>query len=192
MGMTRVDFRSLIRRKFGAPLIKVELTDDQIDDAFNLSRLEYIKWAVGNSTQEVYFTLMLQAGQRIYNMPTGVVNILEYQDGGMQGTAGGINTLFSMENYMFNQGMFDGLLASQFNLISYHIARDFLETMRRYVVTKYNYRYHKYANQLEVFPIPSVGSSEVLTTTKALSADIFRTPGIIDDPATYDTSPDVS
>ena len=46
MGMTRVDFRSLIRRKFGAPLIKVELTDDQIDDAFNLSRLEYIKWAV--------------------------------------------------------------------------------------------------------------------------------------------------
>lgn len=149
-----------IKRFFGAPIVKVELDDSQIFDNIEFARNQFIRWAVGQATQETYFTMMLVGGQTIYDLPGGVVEVVGYDT--YVNELGGINTLFTIENYLYNQGMYAILDAGgggDYNLISYHIALDFLQTIQRYSPDTYQYKYHKSSNQLEIQPSPPSGNS---------------------------------
>ena len=141
-----------IKRNLGYPIIKVELSDQQIIDNVDKARSKFIKWAVGQATQEVYFTKSLSAGITEYDMPGGCIEVLNYE----MESSGGINTLFTIENYLYQAGLFDLMNVSGYgyNLISYHIALDFLEMLDRYTVDSYNFKYHKYQNILEIQPPP--------------------------------------
>jgi hypothetical protein len=159
MATTKTELICKVRRRLGEPMIKVELDDVQISDHVDYSRQKWIKWAVGNATQEYYFTLPLSAGQILYDMPPGLTTMVGY-DTGFGTTGGGINTLFTVENYMWNMGMFGHLQygGDSWSLVSYHLARDFLDTLDRYIVDTYNFHYHKYTNQLEINPVPDFTS----------------------------------
>jgi len=79
---------------------------------------------------------------------------------------------------MYNLGMFDQILGrgkppSEFTIVSYHIARDFLETLKRYVVDTYTYKYHRYTNTLELSPTPPTG---VYITVDDV---VYESPGFI-------------
>jgi len=157
----KADLSELIKRRLGAPMIKVELADQQIYDAIDYARHKWIKWGAGNSTVETYFTTLLRAGQNFYDMPLGVMDIVDYDD---NGRGYGINTLFTLENFLYSKGAADPLLwynnaAYGNSLLSYHLAIDYLKTIDRYTPSKYNYKYHKYTNQLEVQPAPPSGNT---------------------------------
>jgi hypothetical protein len=152
--------RDRIKRNLGWPIIKIELDDSQINDNIEFARNQFIKWAVGQATQETYFTLMLEANQHIYDMPGGVVEVVNYSS--KSNEMGGINTLFTIENYLYNNGMYAILESTgggDYNLISYHIALDFLESLQRYSPDSYSFKYHKSTNQLEIQPPPPSGNS---------------------------------
>ncbi len=187
MSQTRQELREQIRRGFGHPMVKVELTDDQINDAISRSRSMFIKWGIGNATKETYFTMLLLEGQRIYDLPAGVTEVIDYiekgQHAGWPGVGGGgINTLFTFDNYMYNTGQYSAYL-NNFDHVSYYIAKDFMNTIDQFKSEKYTYRYHKHTNQLELFPVPSCGDVKVSEfTTRAPSGDeyldrLFRYPG---------------
>jgi hypothetical protein len=148
-----------IKRRLGYPVVKVELDPTQISDAIDYARDKFVKWAVGNATLETYFTVMLSAGQHFYDLPIGVVDIVEYED---QGAEYGINTLFTVDNFLYSRGVFDPIIwtgGDAYTLVSYHIARDFLELVDRYTPSVYNYKYHRYTNQIEVHPAPPSGNA---------------------------------
>jgi len=171
--MTKKALAEKIKRRLGFPMVKVELDNSQIYDAIDYTRQKFIKWAVGQATQETYFTLMLSAGANIYDLPLGVVDVIGY---GYSGISSGINTLFTIENYLYNQGLYESLWNTHnqgYSIVSYHIARDFLETVRKYTPDKYNYKYHPYTNQLEIHPAPPSGNSLVL------QEGTFDSPGFI-------------
>ena len=156
--MTKTELAEKIKRRFGYPVVKVELDADHYTDAIDYARNKFIKWAVGQATVETYFTIALSAGEYLYDMPVGVTEVINYSHGG---SGSGINQLFTVDNFLYNQGMYDSLLSTSgngYNLISYHIARDFLELVDRYVVDKYNFKYHPYTNELELRPTPTVSS----------------------------------
>ena len=163
MAITKVDLSIKIRRRLGHPLIKVELDNTQIFDAIDYARDKFIKWAVGQSRIETFFTMALSATQTVYQLPTGVTEVVDYTDSG--GSAGGgINTLFTLDNYLYNNGMYEALYRTNmsgggYTIISYHIARDFLETVNRYTPTKYNWKYHRFSNELEIQPAPPTGNA---------------------------------
>jgi len=170
--MKKSDLVEKIKRNLGYPVVKVELDDAQINDAIDYTRQKYIRWAIGNATQERYWTLLLSAGVRYYDCPSNCVEVLGYDTK----TAGSIHTLFTIENFLYSQGMYDMLFrtsGSGYNLISYHIARDFLDTVKRYIVDAYTFKYHRYTNQLEIIPTPTSGAT-VYTNSGA-----FVTPGYI-------------
>lgn len=154
MPMTKAQLRAKIRRTFGYPLVKVELTDDQIDDAINTAVQEYIEWSVGQSTQETFFTMMISGGQCYYNLPTGVTEVISVTT---ESSSSGINTLFTMENYMYNQGMLN--LGTAATLVDYHIALDYLETLRKYTPPEFNWKFHVSRNILEIQPVPATGNA---------------------------------
>jgi hypothetical protein len=118
---------------------------------------------------------MLSAGQADYELPSGVTEVIGYDTR----AAGSIHTLFTIENFLYNQGMYDQVLMRSsgsgqgYSLISYHIARDFLETVKRYIVDAYNFKYHKYTNILTISPTPPSGGQ--LT----INGVVENTPGFI-------------
>jgi len=158
--LSKAELAEKIKRRLGAPVVKVELEDIQIYDAIDYAKDKWVKWASGNATVETYFTTMLLAGQNFYDVPLGVTEIVDYED---SGRGYGINTLFTVENFLYSQGAYNGLLWNQKGygsfIVSYHIALDWLKTLKRYTPSIYNYKYHRYTNQLEVHPAPPSGNS---------------------------------
>jgi len=149
-----------IKRRLGWPSIKLEVEDETISQHIDFAKKKFIRYAVGQATQEVFFTVMLSANQYLYDLPDGVTDIVAYNMD--SANLGGINTLFTISNALYEQGLFGILDPSHvqgYNLISYHAALDFLETLRRYTPEEYNYKYHSYTNQLEVQPPPPSGNS---------------------------------
>lgn len=156
---SKADLAERIKRRLGYPVVKVELDPKQIFDSIDYARDKFVKWAVGQATAETFFTVLLSAGQNFYDLPVGVVDVVDYYD---QGATWGINTLFTVDNFLFSRGVYDPLIWTggyAYSLVSYHIARDFLKTVDRYTPSVYNYKYHPYTNQLEVHPAPPCGNS---------------------------------
>lgn len=167
--MTKQQLMEKVKRRLGYPLVKVELDNSQILDHIDYARSQYIKWATGRATHECFFTVMLSAGQYMYDMPSGVVEVVNYTVDSM----GGVNRLFTIENHLYQQGNFNIFLTGGNSLISYHIGLDFLKTLKRYTVDAYNYKYHQYTNQLEIQPPPPSGNSLIV------DGEIYDSPGWI-------------
>jgi hypothetical protein len=166
------DLKERIKRRLGYPVVKVELDDQQILDCIDYAATRFIKWAAGQSTQEYYFTLMLSGGVNFYDLPGGVVNVIKYD---YSPITGGINTLFTVENYFYNMGMYNFLFnVHGFSLIEYHTVLDYLKTLHRYTPDAYNYKYHKTTNQLEIWPTPERGQWLTLP-----DGTVYDSPGII-------------
>lgn len=176
--MTKSELSEKIKRRLGYPMVKVELDTSQIYDSIDYARSKFIKWAVGQSTQETFFTLMLSAGQNFYDLPIGVTEIISYDD--KSSSFGGINTLFTMDNFLYNQGTYDFLRSSgdSYSIVSFHIAKDFLETVQKYSPSVYNYKYHRYTNQIEIHPSPTSGSTLTVLDTSGNIVDV-DSPGYI-------------
>jgi len=175
--MKKSDLIEKVKRRLGYPTVKIELEDPTINDHIDYARAKFVKWAVGQSKQEFYFTLMLSAAQTEYDLDLvdpGICEVIGYDTK----SAGSIHTLFTMENYLYNQGMYDSLLMRGsswgYTLVSYHIARDFIETVKRYVVDAYSFVYHPYTNQLEIQPPPPSGGA-----LYDENGDVYDSPGWI-------------
>jgi len=162
MSVSKAQLRNKIKRRFGWPVVKCELSIDQINDEIDYARNKFLKWAVGQATHEVFFTMLLSAGQKLYDLPMGVTEVLNFDAQGMET---GINTLFTLDNFLYTHGMYASLLnpSTTFNLIGYHLVLDFMESLKKYTPDKYNWKYHRYTNQLEIQPAPPSGASLQVT-----------------------------
>ena len=176
---TKSDLADLIKRRLGEPVIKVELTTQQIFDTIDYAKSKWIKWGVGNSVVETYFTTLLIAGQNFYDLPVGVVDVVDYDD---KGYGHGINTLFTIENFIYSRGGYDGVLGGSrgygSSILDYHLVIDSLKALSRYTPTIYNYKYHKYTNQLEVHPAPPSGSPLFVTDSNGVEIEV-DSPGYV-------------
>ena len=164
--MDRAEFRDLIKRGFGWPLVNVELLDMHIDDNIYKAAQKYSRFAVGNATQECFGTMMLSGGQRFYDMPAGTTEVIKVDDYGKEG---GINTLFTIDNFLYSQGAMNFFAQSSgYSLVDYHTTLGFLKTLRRYSPSRYTYKYHKGSNKLEVTPAPA--TDRFITISQPVSA----------------------
>lgn len=180
MGQTRLQLRNEVRRNLGHPFVKVELCDQHIDDAINKARDMWIKWAVGNATHEVWFTMMLKEGSWIYDLPMGVIEVVDYKDyqghtGGSDHTYdkhGGPQQLFSLDNAMYMNGFMNGNMGGGmwggrggFDLVGLEIAHQYMGTLEHYEYNEYDWTYHRHTNQLELRPnVPCKGRELTITT----------------------------
>ena len=155
--MTKQELREYIKSMLGCPLVKVELTDEQIDHNINTARAEMIKWGVGNATTEISFTMPLSAHQTEYDLPAGLTTVTDIKDFS-SGRLGSINTLFSTGNILYNMGFMNFLRgAGTFNMASYHMALQYMDMIDKYSQSNYVFRYYNFNNTLRVQPPPPSG-----------------------------------
>lgn len=138
---------------YGWPVVKVELTNDQIHDCV-ISALDlYLRYAQGQATEEAYYVLMLEGGKSEYEMADGILDVIEFNDTGYGES--GINTLFTIQNQMFSAGMVDfHNLSEGLTLLSYHLALDFLEVIERYSSSNFQWSFDTNEGKLLLKPEP--------------------------------------
>ena len=182
MAISKSHLIQKVRNRLGEPMVKVEVCDNQLSEHIDYARQKFIKWAIGNATQEVYFTVLLQAGKRLYDLPAGITEVISYDDN--QISMGGINTLFTMNNWMFSNGFYGGMFNGGYDLISYHLVLDFMKTLDKYSTTPYNWKYHRSTNQLELNPAPPQNEGHVViigenSETGLPQEYVFDSPGFV-------------
>lgn len=150
--MTRAELRARLKRDLGYPYNKVEVTDDHLNDAIDDALEKWEEWAVGNAIKEYYFTIPLSAGQSEYVLPVYVTDVLGFKS---DTWSTGINTLFTIENFLYTQGYID---PQQFmgsdGLIGYQLAMDYIETLERYMPEQYTFKYARHKKILQLSPTP--------------------------------------
>lgn len=174
--MTKAELRDYIIRQLGSPYIKVELSNDQLNDAINRATAMHNKWAVGNSIREVFFTMPLSAGERYYNLPDGVSEVITMDDS--TDNMGSANQLFTTSNYMLNAGMLNFLQGRQtYSMVSYQLGLQYLDLLDKYSVSAFSWQYHKYNNTLTLSPVPSAADSWDTSSTNFMLIHSYMKEG---------------
>ena len=156
--MTRSEFRDYIKRSLGFPYIKVELSNEHLDDSINRTLSIYKKWAAGVATKETFFTVPISSGgQHTYNMPSGVTEVLSMNDS--SDSMGSSNELFTTSNLMQTSGMLSGLQSGGSTIVNYHSALDMMDLLDRYSSSDFNWKYHPFNNTMTLSPLPSASPS---------------------------------
>ena len=158
--MTRKQLENWILRQLGYPVVRIELHTSQIQDCIDTGKQEYLKWANGEATNEVNFTVALSGDVGEYDLPSGVTDIISVSEADTSIT--GINTLFTVENYLYNQGALGFMKnVGNYDMLDYHLSLEFIDLLDRYTPNYYNWRYNRYTNRLTVNPLPSVEEGHV-------------------------------
>ena len=139
-----------ILKQLGHPLITVELTDDQLSTAIADATEFYTEYAemgdnyvmlpLSGYTQDVGLSLSA------YNAKT-VFSLDEELDGG-------INTLFSIENQMANQGVLPYHYGMNSSYVSFELASQFVDMSKRMLSQRFDFNYNSQTQTLKLFPDP--------------------------------------
>lgn len=157
---TREGFKQYILRKLGAPLVRVELTDDQLDDAIDDAVEIYTKYV--NQEEDYYAAKLADYEENVgYKMPDNVVGIFSFDDDGGVRTDG-INTLFTLQNTMYNSaGGAWPIAMEKGGWVDYHLAMQSIEQMKLMTGKGYQYEYNPRTKYITLFPDPVAISGDV-------------------------------
>ncbi len=183
MGLTKTELKTWIRRKLGEPMVKVELHDVQFDAIIDSAKSFHMKWALGGNAQETFITLSLENGKSVYELPQGITEIMKVFDSST--SLGSANELFTLENYMLNAGLLDGISGRPFSLLGYHATLIFLKELRRYMPPKFNWRYIRGNNTLKLYPAPNISDHNKFILLDCYMADQYEIEGYDEEDSEY-------
>jgi hypothetical protein len=180
---TRKELCNWMGRKLGAPLIKVELHplhyEDAIDEAIeeftkyvNQERcwlaydLEKYHWCekLDNKPpedcdkKEIEGLVTGAATDEGFTLPCNVTGIFALESSSRFGQAGGgINTLFSVPNQIWNSGGFGGHaggLGGNGEWITYEASLQYLDLVERLTASEFTFEYNNRSKKLKLLPNP--------------------------------------
>lgn len=107
---TRNGIKDWALRRLGYPLVQVEITEAQLDDAINEATEEFTKYVINEEQYLAYDLSTYQSSG--YTLPSTVAGVFAIEESSMgSNTIGGINTLFSLSNEMWNVGVMPPFMA---------------------------------------------------------------------------------
>lgn len=148
---TREEMKQWILTELGEPLITVELHDQQLEQAINNALEEFSKWSTfekgfyaANLSDYVQDTGLL--------MPSDTVAVWGLQDDMMP--AGGISTLFSIPNAMWNAGVWPSFQGGV-GWDSFHISMAAVDLCRIMTGKGFKFEYNPRTKYLTLDPDPA-------------------------------------
>lgn len=147
---TREDMKNWILTELGEPLITVELHDVQLEQAINNALEEFSKWA---TFEKDFFPCDLSQYTEGsgYLMPDDTVACWGIQDEMMP--AGGISTLFSIPNAMWNAGVWPHFQGGV-GWTQFHISMQAVDLCKIMTGKGYKFEYSPRTKYLVLYPDP--------------------------------------
>jgi len=147
--------KNWVMEELGYPLVHVEITDSQLTHCINDAVEEFTKYV----TQEREF---LALDLETYNtsgftIQDNVASVFALEESTIYGnTAGGINTLFSVQNTMWNAGMMPiPWTGNRGSWIDYELAMGYVDMIQRMTASKFTFEYCERTHLLTLIPNPS-------------------------------------
>lgn len=146
---------SWILRQLGHPLVDVEIHEDQLRDCVNDAIEEFTKYVI---QEEQYLSLNLEDYNTSgYTLPNNVAGIFSMEESMYGNNQGGINTLFSIQNSMWNAGMLTIPNAgSSGGWINYEMAMQYIDLIHRLTAAKFYFEYNERNKLLTLIPNPTL------------------------------------
>lgn len=154
---SQADIMDWVLMQLGYPLVQVEITESQLRMCINDAVEEFTKYVI---QEESYLALDLEEYSSGFTLPTNVTGIFALEEDGIYGsTQGGINTLFSVQNTMWNAGMFPIPRAGSSGAwIDWHMAKSYLELVKTMTADQLYYEYNPRIQQLTLIPDPEASN----------------------------------
>lgn len=143
---TREELRDYIREKLGYGCINVELTDNQIDHCINDAIAYYTNEADVPNERKI-LTINVEEGKSTYDIPDTVKSVI----GSITPEISGINTLFTIENIMYQAGL---LQFRNFEMVDYEIARQYIETIDYLMGNDLQIQFSDVNDEITIRPTP--------------------------------------
>jgi len=153
-----------IRRRLGAPVIQLEIENEQILQCITDS-LDYFNRHSGDTNNRCAYVLVLSAGVQAYTLQDNIESVVSFDNQSDVGS--GVTVLFSPLNQMYNQGYIN-FFSSSFGggLTTFEMGMQYLELMHAELEAKFSLDFNKYTHTLYIYPrpvIPMVGILEAWT-----------------------------
>jgi hypothetical protein len=149
---TRADVYDWVLKKLGYPLVQVEITEDQLSISLNDAVEEFTEWVV---QEDAYLALNLSGYNSTsgFILPGNVVSVFAINEN-KAGATGGINTLFSVQNQLYNEGLFPPFVAGG-GWVTYELSMQYIELIERLMSTRFSFEYNQRTKQLGLIPDPT-------------------------------------
>lgn len=144
---TKDEFICYVLRYFGAPLVQVELTEDMMIDCITSAIQEYRRWESHSKAALAIDPSVVPIPATGILLPDDVVGINDAYIN--NANTAGINTLFTEENFLYSQGYYN---FRNFDLISWVVLQNWLETKNMVLGQHLSYNYNKYSNIIVFTP----------------------------------------
>jgi hypothetical protein len=149
----RREMHTIIRRRLGHPSQKVELTDDQIDEAINAA-LGMIRKFSGFGYHRNFFFLDLKPNQQKYiltnrcvgfNKIVGINYLYRMRSGFLTGLSRGSYDVYGYAAllHLYRTGTFD--------MLSYHLVSSYIEDMQILFADHITFNWHENTRELSIF-----------------------------------------
>ena len=151
--------RDYILRQLGSPVINIEITQDQLDDAID-NALELFMQNAFSGVVEKYLSLTVEAGKQEYELPYDVYAILKVMNKSKTGFASGsTDNIFSMGQYVASD-LYRGL--GKVNLLSYEITNQLIATIDAMFNVKVAFDFNVVSKILRFHEIPTADETMML------------------------------
>jgi hypothetical protein len=154
---TKDELKDWVMKRLGWPLVDVEITDEQLINCIDDAVEEFTKYVV----QDIdYYALDLSTYETSgYTMPNNVTAIFALEESNiMNGANGGVNTLFSIQNQMWNAGIFPDFMSGggSGSWVTYEASLQYLDLVKRMTASGFEFNYNERKQLLTLIPDPSV------------------------------------
>jgi hypothetical protein len=172
-----------VKRELGAPVIQVEVADEQfLQNLYNTWK--YIsKYLTGVGNYSDFYAFNIVAGQVRYNLPDDILYVQKLLPDSMIGGVGisADEYLWSNANYIVQTGI-SGIsnnptIYDKFNMVGYQIGMEFLRMLEFQFDNFYTWRYDGLRKELLVSPTPKSNSCGVVKVYKRQTLEkMFNEP----------------
>jgi len=154
---TKDELKDWVMKRLGWPLVDVEITDEQLINCIDDAVEEFTKYVV----QDIdYYALDLSNYETSgYTMPNNITAIFALEESNiMNGANGGVNTLFSIQNQMWNAGIFPDFMSGggSGSWVTYEASLQYLDLVKRMTASGFEFNYNERKQLLTLIPDPSV------------------------------------
>lgn len=157
----RDDLIGWIERALGAPLVPVEITEEQINDRINDAIEEYTRY-VQQEREYVGYDLETYDECDGFTLADNVSSVFSLQGSslseGSTTMTGAENILFSLPNQLWgNPGFFGASsgYARAGTFISYEAAMQFMDLTKRMTASEFTFEYNQRTKKLTLYPSPT-------------------------------------
>lgn len=150
--------RDYIKRQLGAPVICVEIANEQLDDLICDAIKDMHRYLIGEASYKTYMSFQLSAGVSAYTIADDLEAVVDFTT--MQGM-NGINQLFTVEhNILYNDLVGGQMLGTGIDAGTGYVLGNwtaqmmYLEEIRNEFGTLYSCQYSPLSKQMIVVPTP--------------------------------------